>query len=101
MPDTDGRNDHKPRHRALVLHLCVFVLGSFAFGFALVPLYDAFCRVIGVDDRAALTTPSVISAATPRLTITSPQFLPNNRISFRISFRMCHSLGRIHVFSFG
>ncbi len=58
MPEPEDTTEHKRTHRALVLRLCAFTLGSFAFGFALVPLYDAFCRIIGVDDRAALTTPS-------------------------------------------
>jgi cytochrome c oxidase assembly protein subunit 11 len=29
--------------------------GSFAFGFALVPLYDVFCEVTGIGSRGALT----------------------------------------------
>jgi cytochrome c oxidase assembly protein subunit 11 len=39
------------RHGALVSRLLVFALGSFAFGFALVPLYDVLCRVWDVGNR--------------------------------------------------
>jgi cytochrome c oxidase assembly protein subunit 11 len=41
----------RPRHAGLVSRLVVFALGSFAFGFALVPLYDVLCRVWDVGNR--------------------------------------------------
>jgi cytochrome c oxidase assembly protein subunit 11 len=46
----------EPRDRAnrrLVFGLLVMTAGSFAFGWALVPLYDVFCRVAGVGNIAA------------------------------------------------
>ncbi len=39
------------KHGALVGRLLVFVAGSFAFGFALVPLYDVLCKVWDVGNR--------------------------------------------------
>ncbi len=39
------------------------VLGSFAFGFALVPLYDVFCALTGAGDRSALTAPARVVEA--------------------------------------
>ena len=47
-------------HRALVLRLALMTLGSFAFGFALVPLYDVFCSITGIGSRSALRTPDAI-----------------------------------------
>ena len=48
-------------HRSLTLKLLVFALGSFAFGFALVPLYDVLCSVTGVgDQKAAQHAPRMI-----------------------------------------
>ncbi|MFO0450292.1 MAG: cytochrome c oxidase assembly protein [Pseudomonadota bacterium] len=38
-------------HGGLVARLCLFAAGSFAFGFALVPLYDVLCRVWEVGNR--------------------------------------------------
>jgi cytochrome c oxidase assembly protein subunit 11 len=43
------------RHRNLVTKLLVFVAGSFAFGFALVPLYDVLCSVTGLGNQKSLT----------------------------------------------
>ncbi|HEU4590586.1 MAG TPA: cytochrome c oxidase assembly protein [Steroidobacteraceae bacterium] len=38
----------------LTLKLLVFALGSFAFGFALVPLYDVLCDITGFGNQKAL-----------------------------------------------
>jgi len=48
--------DNTPgRHRGLVFKLSVFVAGSFAFGFALVPLYDVLCSITGLGNQKSLT----------------------------------------------
>lgn len=38
-------------NRALVAQLLIVVAGSFAFGFALVPLYEVFCEITGFGGR--------------------------------------------------
>jgi cytochrome c oxidase assembly protein subunit 11 len=43
------------RHRRLVLGLLAFVAGSFAFGFALVPLYDVLCTITGLGNQKSLS----------------------------------------------
>ena len=40
-------------HRRLVGKLLIVVALAFAFGFALVPLYDAFCAVTGLNGKTA------------------------------------------------
>lgn len=42
-------------NRALTAKLVLMVAGSFAFGFALVPLYDVFCEITGIGTRDSLT----------------------------------------------
>ena len=42
-------------HRNLVFKLWLFVAGSFAFGFALVPLYDVLCTITGLGNQKSLT----------------------------------------------
>lgn len=49
-PDHAGAKAPR-RHRRLVTSLLVFTTGSFAFGFALVPLYDVLCQVWDVGNR--------------------------------------------------
>jgi cytochrome c oxidase assembly protein subunit 11 len=42
-------------NQRLTLKLLGFALGSFAFGFALVPLYDVLCDLTGFGNQKALT----------------------------------------------
>ncbi len=41
----------RTNHRGLVGRLLLMAAGMFVFGFALVPLYDAFCEVTGLGGR--------------------------------------------------
>lgn len=42
----------EPNHRMLVGKLLLIVAFSFGFGFALVPLYDVFCAVTGLNGKS-------------------------------------------------
>jgi cytochrome c oxidase assembly protein subunit 11 len=52
------------QNKSLTLKLLGFALGSFAFGFALVPLYDVLCDLTGFGNQKAL--------AEQRLTVEAP-----------------------------
>lgn len=52
----------RQENRKLTLRLALFALGSFAFGFALVPLYDVICDITGVGNQKRLAAPSVVEA---------------------------------------
>jgi cytochrome c oxidase assembly protein subunit 11 len=45
--------DRKRANRRLTRSLVIMTAGSFAFGWALVPLYDVFCKVAGVGNAQA------------------------------------------------
>lgn len=45
--------DAPNRHRPLVVKLLLVVVAAFAFGFALVPLYDALCLATGLNGKTA------------------------------------------------
>jgi cytochrome c oxidase assembly protein subunit 11 len=47
-------NAQRGQHRNLIIKLSVFVAGSFAFGFALVPLYDVLCSITGLGNQKSL-----------------------------------------------
>ena len=51
---TDGA-EKRDSNKRLMLKLLGFSLGSFAFGFALVPLYDVLCDITGFGNQRALT----------------------------------------------
>jgi cytochrome c oxidase assembly protein subunit 11 len=42
------------QNKKLTLKLAAFALGSFAFGFALVPMYDVLCDITGFGDQSQL-----------------------------------------------
>ncbi len=52
-------------NRGLTARLLLMVAGSFAFGFALVPLYDVFCEITGIGSREGLSQAAVVDAAAP------------------------------------
>ena len=54
---------HRPgkTNRSLAAKLFIFALGSFGFGFALVPLYDVLCAVTGQGDQKALARAAIVT----------------------------------------
>jgi len=54
--------DLKRANRALLLKLLGFAAGAFAFGYALVPLYDVLCDVTGFGNEKRLAQRSIIAA---------------------------------------
>lgn len=50
------------RHKPLTLKLFVIALGMFGFGFALVPLYDVFCDLTGLNGKTAVTAATTEAA---------------------------------------
>jgi len=59
----DGHTLLDRANRSLMLRLMLFALGSFGFGFALVPLYDVVCEVTGFGSTRQLTTRAEASTA--------------------------------------
>jgi cytochrome c oxidase assembly protein subunit 11 len=55
--------DPKRANRKLVLGLLIMTAGSFAFGWALVPLYDVLCRATGIGNAEAKSGASVVQEA--------------------------------------
>jgi cytochrome c oxidase assembly protein subunit 11 len=51
------------RHRQLALQLAAMALGSFAFGYALVPLYAVLCDITGIGSSRA----TAVAASQPDL----------------------------------
>ena len=57
-------------NRGLVARLVLMAAGSFAFGFALVPLYDVFCEITGIGTREQLSRAAAPDESAPDLTRT-------------------------------
>jgi cytochrome c oxidase assembly protein subunit 11 len=65
----------KRANRALVCKLSALTLGSFAFGFALVPLYDVLCDVTGFGNQKRLAERSAIAERPDRTRTITVDFL--------------------------
>jgi cytochrome c oxidase assembly protein subunit 11 len=65
LPNAPGLNqDQRKRdNRKLVLGLLSMTAGAFAFGWALVPLYDVLCRAAGIGNAEAKSGRSVVQEA--------------------------------------
>lgn len=48
-------------NQKLTLKLAAFALGSFAFGFALIPLYDVLCEITGYGNQKSLAEARPVS----------------------------------------
>jgi cytochrome c oxidase assembly protein subunit 11 len=56
-----GKPQYRGSNRSLTLKLLGIALGSFAFGFALVPLYDVFCEWTGYGNRSDLGRAAIVN----------------------------------------
>ena len=65
----------KRANRTLLLKLLAFTLGAFAFGYALVPLYDVLCDVTGFGNEKRLAQRSVIDAKPDETRTITVEFL--------------------------
>ena len=73
----DAQEQRRRANRSLTRRLLLFTAGSFAFGFALVPLYDVLCKVAGIGNAEAKAgRAEVREAVDPNRTITV-EFIAN------------------------
>jgi cytochrome c oxidase assembly protein subunit 11 len=66
---TDTRSTPR-RNRSLALRLAGMALGAFAFGFALVPLYDVMCTLTGYGNAKSLAQAATVAEGTEREDVT-------------------------------
>ncbi len=97
-PNRDGLSPEQQRkaNRSLTQRLLLFTAGSFAFGFALVPLYDVLCKVAGIGNAEAKAGRAIVrEAVDPNRTITV-EFIANPATVGSYEFRPDVKSMRIH-----
>lgn len=62
-------------NKTLVAKLLVLAVAMFGFGFLLVPLYDIFCDILGIDSRPANTAAIVSSDAVDETRFVTVEFM--------------------------
>src|SRR6187431_2677299 len=65
----------KQANRSLTRQLWLFAAGAFAFGFALVPLYNVICDVTGYGDKSRLRQASTIEEAPDQNRLVTIEFV--------------------------
>jgi cytochrome c oxidase assembly protein subunit 11 len=84
-------------NRSLLLKLLAIALGSFGFGFALVPLYNVLCSVTGYGDQTRLLRQVKVSEQHPDLNRTvTVEFLADVASSGNWEFRPVKRTVQVH-----
>jgi cytochrome c oxidase assembly protein subunit 11 len=92
----DEGGNRKRANRRLIVGLLAMTAGSFAFGWALIPLYDVFCRVAGIGNAEAKAGPSnAREAVDPNREVTI-EFLADPASVGSFEFRPTTASMRIH-----
>jgi cytochrome c oxidase assembly protein subunit 11 len=88
--------DRKRANRRLVWGLVIMTGGSFAFGWALVPLYDVLCRAAGIGNAEAKAGPSIVSEAIDPNREVTVEFITSPASVGSYEFRPATASMRVH-----
>lgn len=95
-----GQRDDKPapqRSNARVIGWCLSgVVGMFAFGFALVPLYDVFCEITGINGKTSARYESTEASVIDMNRTVKVQFLSQNGPDMPWEFRPVQRSVEVH-----
>ncbi|MEP4468282.1 cytochrome c oxidase assembly protein, partial [Marinobacter alexandrii] len=88
MDERTPEAEARPRTNARVVSWCLAgVVGMFAFGFALVPLYDVFCEITGINGKTGGRYEAVAAAEADVTRTVQVQFLAQNGPGMPWAFR--------------
>jgi cytochrome c oxidase assembly protein subunit 11 len=83
-------------NRRMAVKLLFVVIGMFGFGFALVPLYDVFCEVTGLNGKTAGAYTSAEQIEINKDRIVTVQFMANNNDGMTWEFRPTQRSVKVH-----
>ena len=90
-----GASAAPKRHRKVVLALLAMLFGMFAFGFALVPLYNVVCRLTGLNGKGVETVASAYAGEVDQKRSLDVQFVTN--VNSKLPFAFQPDTGTIKV----
>jgi cytochrome c oxidase assembly protein subunit 11 len=93
MPPEDPQRRDK---RRLIRGLLLMTAGSFAFGWALIPLYDVFCRLTGAGNTEARATAATVSEAVDENRLVTVEFMSNPASNGSFEFHPLAQSMQIH-----
>ena len=83
-------------NRSLLIKLLAFTAGSFAFGYALVPLYDVLCDITGYGNERRLAQKSVIAENPDKNRVITLEFLAELPSNGNFTFRPVLQEMKVH-----
>jgi cytochrome c oxidase assembly protein subunit 11 len=86
----------KRANRQLLVKLLAFSLGAFAFGYALVPLYDVMCDITGFGNERRLARKSVIDTKPDTARVITVEFLAELPSNGNWEFRPVLASMKVH-----
>ncbi len=84
------------KDKRLVLRLLGVVVGMFAIGFALVPLYDIYCDITGANGKTAGQYTAADAQVVDLERTVTIQFLTNNNANMPWEFRPIKRILKVH-----
>lgn len=82
--------------KALVIKLVAAVIGMFAFGFALVPLYDVFCEIAGINGKTSNEAYQTVEVKVDESRTVTVQFIAQNNDKMSWQFKPSDRVIRVH-----
>jgi cytochrome c oxidase assembly protein subunit 11 len=92
---SDGAGAGPKRHRKVLLALAAMLVGMFAFGFALIPLYNVVCRLTGLNGRGVETTSAAYAGEADETRSVTVQFL--STVNSKLPFEFHPDAGTLKV----
>ena len=86
----------QPSTGRLVAKLCLLTVGMFGFAFALVPLYDVFCEITGLNGKTQSKPYQAVAAAVDESREVKVQFIATNNDGMTWQFGPSDSVIRVH-----
>ncbi|WP_026294503.1 cytochrome c oxidase assembly protein [Salinimonas chungwhensis] len=83
-------------NRAMVTRLVVIVVGMFGFGFALVPLYDVFCNITGINGKTNASAAVYTAKEIDRSRQVTVEFLTRTHTGMPWEFRANTKRIKVH-----
>jgi len=82
--------------KILVQKLLVVIVGMFAFGFALVPLYDVFCQVTGINGKTSKMAYEAVEVKVDTSRTVTVKFVATNNDKMPWEFRPEKTSMKVH-----
>ena len=91
-----AENEVKAQNRSLARQLWLFAAGSFAFGFALIPLYDVLCDITGYGNKKSLVQASALNATVDADRLVTVEFISSMPTVGEWEFRPAQGSLKVH-----